>query len=116
MDWKKSIWKIITLLVVSTLIFNSELVAFGMIIDYLGLDLFLLPLEVQVVALFGYYFQNWIKPAFKAFKRFLQKLDPYFFIPTRNAILKFPAILCHAIPGYFSIYLSFVVGVPESVF
>jgi len=115
MNWKKSAWKIVTLLVVGTLIFNPELVAFGMFIDYVGLDLFLLLLEVQVVTLFGYYFQNWIKPALKLVMKFLQKFDPYFFIPSRNVISKFPVILCHAIPGYFVIYLSFVVDVSDSV-
>ncbi len=116
MNWKKSTWKIATFLVVGFLIFNPELVVFGMFIDAVGLDLFLLLLEVQVVALFGYYFQNWIKPAINLIKGFIQKHDPYFFIPTRNVISKFPAILCHALPGYFAIYLSFVVDVPESVF
>ena len=116
MDWKKSTWKIATFLVVSFLIFNPELVLFGMFIDAVGLDLFLLLLEVQVVALFGCYFQNWIKPAFSLVKRLIQKLDPYFFIHTRKVISKFPAILCHAIPGYFAIYLSLVADAPESIF
>ena len=112
MNWKKSTWKIATFLVVSFLIFNPELVVFGMFVDAVGLDIFLLLLEVQVIALIGYYFQNWIKPSLNLVKRQIQKLDPYFFIPTRNVISKFPPILCHALPGYFTIYLSFTLDLP----
>jgi len=34
-----------------------------------------------------------------------QKIDPYFFIPSRQQILATPGILAHAVPGYMVLLL-----------
>lgn len=110
MNLRKSSWKIASFLVVSFLIFKPEFMALALLIDGIGLELFLLLLEVQAIAVFGYYFQNWFKPAAKPIYKFIQKFDPYFFIPTKSVVAQYPIVFVHAIPGFivFSIGLLFV--------
>jgi hypothetical protein len=35
-------------------------------------------------------------------KQFLERLDPFFFVPTRQQVATYPAILVHAVPGLVS--------------
>lgn len=107
MNIKKWIWKITTLSVTCVLLLNPELLSFALFADAVGLDIFLLLLEVQIVAVSGYYFHNWFKPILMPFYKFLLKVDPYFFIPTKDSIGKYPVILCHAVP----FLMLFIIGV-----
>ncbi|WP_254304091.1 hypothetical protein [Shewanella sp. VB17] len=77
------------------------------LIDAIGLDLFLLLIEVQIVAVSGYYFQVWFKPILIPYYKILRKVDPYFFIPTKNSVAKYPMILCHAVP----FLMLFIIGI-----
>jgi len=110
MNLRKSSWKIASFLVVSFFLFKPEFMALGLFIDGIGLELFVLLLEVQAVAVFGYYFQNWFKPVAMPVYKFVQKLDPYFFVPTKSVISQYPIVIIHAIPGFivFSIGVMFV--------
>lgn len=98
MNLKKLYWKIATLVAFSFLLINPEAVPLVLYIDAIGLELFLMLLEVQFIAIAGYYFHVWIKPVLTPVYRSICKIDPYFFIPTKNVIKKYPAMLCHAIP------------------
>jgi hypothetical protein len=84
MNLKKSSWKIASVFVVSFLLFKPEFMSFALLIDGIGLELFILLLEVQAIAVFGYYFQNWFKPVAKPVYKFIQRFDPHFFIPTKS--------------------------------
>ena len=110
MNFKESSWKIASFMVVIFFLLKPEFMVLGLFIDSIGLELFVLLLEVQAVAVFGYYFQTWFKPAVKPLYQFIQKFDPYFFIPTKNVVAKYPIVFVHAIPGFimFSIGLLFV--------
>ena len=77
------------------------------LIDAIGIDLFLLLIEVQIVAVSGYYFQVWFKPILIPCYKTLRKIDPYFFIPTKNSVVKYPMILCHAVP----FLMLFIIGI-----
>ncbi|WP_133408168.1 hypothetical protein [Parashewanella tropica] len=98
MNLKKVYWKIVTLVVFSFLLINPEAVPLVLYIDAIGLELFLMLLEVQFIAIAGYYFHVWVKPVLAPVYHSISKLDPYFFIPTKNVIKKHPAMLCHAVP------------------
>lgn len=98
--------KIAGFLVVTSLLLNPEFMVLGLFIDGIGFELFLMLLEVQIVAMFGYYFQHWFKPVAKPIYKFIQRFDPYFFVPTRQSIVQHPAILAHAIPGFMVLYLA----------
>ncbi|MGB0938584.1 MAG: hypothetical protein ACPGTQ_14080 [Colwellia sp.] len=110
MNLKKSSWKIASFLLVLFLISKPELMALSLLIDGIGLELFILLLEVQAIAVFGHYFQNVFKPVVKPIYKNIQKLDPFFFIPTRAILVQYPIVFVHAIPGFivFSIGLLFV--------
>ena len=110
MNLKKSSWKISSFLLVIFLLTEPEFIAFAVLLDGIGLEFFVLLLEVQAIAVFGYYFQNWFKPAAKPVYKFIQKFDPHFFVPTKSVIAQYPIMFIHAIPGVVisSIGLSFV--------
>jgi len=79
---------------------NPEFIVMSGFIDAIGLEMFSLLIEVQIISVVGYYFQNWIKPVLMPFYSYFQKIDPYFFIPTQPVVRDFPLILCHVIPGF----------------
>ena len=110
MNLPKFPWKMSSFLLVIFLLLEPELIAFAVLLDGIGLEFFVLLLEVQAMAGFGYYFQTWFKPIAKPIYKFIQELDPYFFIPTKSAVAQYPIVFFHAIPGFilFSIGLLFV--------
>jgi len=103
-------WKTSSFFLVLFLLLEPEFIAVAVLLDGIGLEFFVLLLEVQAMAVFGYYFQNWFKPIAKPIYKLIQKLDPYFFVPTKSAVVQYPIVLVHAIPGLilFSIGLLFV--------
>jgi hypothetical protein len=81
------------------LLLGPELAALALFIDFVSLDVFLLLIEVQIVAMRGYYFHTWFKPILMPIYRLLLNCDPYFFIPTRALVNKYPMVLCHTVPS-----------------
>ncbi len=114
MNFKKSLWKVLTFMAVMFFLFRPEYMALGLFIDAIGLDIFLLLLEVQFIAVSGYYVQNWVKPIFKPIYLSIKKVDPYFFIPTKKVVTKIPSILLHAVPGFMFLYLDCLFIIPDS--
>jgi hypothetical protein len=102
---RKLIWKAATIAVAFLLLANPELIALALFVDVVGLDLFLILIQVQVMALSGYYFQVWIKPILMPVYSYLLKIDPYFFIPSKDAVRQCPVILCHAVPFFMALML-----------
>lgn len=102
MKFKKSFWKYSTFLLILMLSLNpaSPLFTLGLIIDAVGLEMFLLLIKIQFITLASFYFHTYCKPILKPVYRFIQKFDRYFFIPTKSCIKQYPAILCHSIPGF----------------
>ena len=85
-----------------------ELVA---IVDLLGTELFLLSLLLGLRLVLRLYV---LDPT----RRFLERVDPYFFVPTRRQIGRCPGIVAHAMPGFVATYVAWVawgVVVPLSV-
>lgn len=113
MNFKKSLWKLTTFLVVVFFLLKPEFMMLGLFIDGIGLELFLLLLEVQFVAVGGYYFREWFKPVLKPIYVRFQKIDPYFFVPTKSSLAKIPGMMLHAIPGFLVFYLDFWFVIPD---
>ena len=114
MNLKKSLWKGLTLMVVLFFLLRPEYMVLGLFIDGIGLELFLLLLEVQFIAVSGYYFKHWLKPILNPIYLSIKKIDPYFFIPTKAVVIKIPSILLHAVPGVMFLYLDFLFIIPDS--
>jgi hypothetical protein len=98
MKSKKILWKVTAFLIVCFLLSNPELFSLALFIDAIGIEIFVILLEVQIIAIGGYYFRVWFKPVIKPFYMFIVKHDPYFFIPTRTIVKECPALCFHAVP------------------
>jgi len=92
---------------VCLLLVKPELLTLALFVDAVGLDLILILIQFQIVAVGGYYFQFWIKPMLMPMYKYLQKVDPYFFIPTKDLVRQCPMLLCHSVPFFMVLMLFF---------
>ena len=53
---------------------NPEFIVMSGFIDAIGLEMFSLLIEVQIISVVGYYFQNWIKPVLMPFYNYFKNL------------------------------------------
>jgi hypothetical protein len=67
------------------------------VIDLVGIELFL-------TFCFGGFLWRF-RAAANVIKAVLEKLDPYFFIPTRSQVVSCPTLLVHAVPGLVGVCL-----------
>ncbi len=74
------------------------------LLDGLGAELFLLCFLVGIRLYVKMFFDS-ARTFRNAVRAFIERLDPYFFIPSRHQIVECPGISVHAIPGYISLYL-----------
>jgi hypothetical protein len=68
---KNKAWRYVTALVVVLIILNPEMAELALFVDAIGLDIFLMLFEVQVVALIGVLFNNRIRPILIFVKRII---------------------------------------------
>ena len=99
--FKKRLLRISAVLLIVTITAAPEMIGFGVVLfallDVLGAELFLLCFAVGV--------RLYVRVLIDAFRTFIERVDPYFFVPSRYQILDCPGISMHAIPGYISLYL-----------
>ena len=69
MSWKRRFWKYATAIVVVLIVLNPETVHFALFLDAIGLDIFLLLLEVQIFAMVGIFVTENVKPMQAYLKR-----------------------------------------------
>jgi hypothetical protein len=62
MNWKTSLWKLATAIVVAVTIFNPETTEFALVVNTLGLDVFFMLLEIQVLVMLGAFAGTTIRP------------------------------------------------------
>jgi hypothetical protein len=67
------------------------------VIDLVGVELFL-------TFFFGGFFWRF-RVAANVIKSALERLDPFFFIPTRSQVVSCPTLLVHAVPGLVGLCL-----------
>ena len=65
MSSKNKIWRYASIIFVSLLLINPELIELALFIDAIGLELFIIMLEVQLFSLLGVYFNGKINPVLK---------------------------------------------------
>lgn len=63
MRFKNGVWRYATTIVVVLVLLNPEMAELALFVDAVGLDLFLMLLEIQVVVISGLFFKTKIKPA-----------------------------------------------------
>ncbi|MES9940803.1 MAG: hypothetical protein ABW104_10490 [Candidatus Thiodiazotropha sp. 6PLUC2] len=73
MNLKKKAWKYATAAVFVLIIFNPEMIELALFIDAIGLEVFLMLLEVQVLAILGALLNSKVRPVTSTLKHFLEK-------------------------------------------
>lgn len=108
---KKKVWKYISVMLVTVLMFSlaPEVRLFGLLIDSIGIDIFLLLVKTQIAFIFIGVYHQLLKPILSSVNRWLEKIDPYYFLPSVSQIKECPVIVFHAAP--FLIGLSFMLVV-----
>jgi len=72
------------------------------VIDLVGVELFL-------IFFFGGFLWRF-RVAANVIRTALERLDPFFFIPTRSQVISCPGLLVHAVPGLVVLCLIVFVG------
>jgi hypothetical protein len=70
---KDKAWKYATAVVVVLIVFNPEVIELALFIDAVGLEMFLMLFEVQVLMIIGALLNNIIKPAVSSLKHSIKK-------------------------------------------
>lgn len=96
---KKTVWALAFVLAVLIFLF-SPFVGFELIffIDAIGLDMFAMLIEVQLLVTFGLFFDR-VKTIFGNINRQMMRWDSNYFIPEMRTIREFPPIIIHAVPS-----------------
>ncbi len=106
--WKNRLLPILAILLIVIITAAPEMAGFSVelfaLLDGLGAELFLLCFSVGIRLYVKMFFDS-ARTFRNAVRAFIERLDPYFFIPSRHQIVECPGILVHAIPGYISLYL-----------
>lgn len=76
MSFKDKAWKYATVIVVLFIILNPEMAELALFIDAIGLEMFLMLVEVQIVAIFGVFFRTKIKPVYIYIKGLCFRIIP----------------------------------------
>jgi len=62
MKVKNKVWRFITVLIVIFLILNPEMVEFSIFINAVGIDIFIMLLQIQFIVISGAFFDKKIRP------------------------------------------------------
>ena len=95
-NFKDKAWKLATATVVLIVILNPEFAELALFIDAVGLEMFLMLIEVQVIAIFSVFFSTKIKPICIYVKSLCLRLIP---INCWINIKKNPDALMLAVPS-----------------
>ncbi len=105
---KNRLLHILAVLLIVVITAAPEMAVFSVdlfvLLDALGAEFFLLCFAVGARLYVRMFFDS-ARTFRNAVRAFIERLDPYFFIPSRHQIVECPGISVHAIPGYVSLYL-----------
>ncbi|HJR70150.1 MAG TPA: hypothetical protein VKA43_08945 [Gammaproteobacteria bacterium] len=89
----------------------------GIALELIGL-LDLVGVELFFALVFGGLLLR-VRAILSGLEQFFGRLDPFFFIPTRQQVANYPGILVHAVPGLVSIciagYLVSEISLPQGM-
>ena len=112
MSWKEKAWKYATALTVAVIILNPEMAKIALFIDAVGLKMFILLLEVQIIAVFGPFFNTRIKPIYIYTKNLIIRHTP---IPSWATIKNEPSMLVLSVPSPAFLMHLLVLSVAVSI-
>lgn len=106
MNFKDKLWRYATTFIVLFIILNPEIAELALFIDVIGLEMFLMLLEVQVIAIFSVFFNSNIKPAYIYTKKLFQRYLP---INSWRNIKEIPESLILAVPSPVTLMNALVI-------
>jgi hypothetical protein len=106
MNFKNKAWKYATIFVVSLVILNPETIHLALIIDSIGLEMFLMLLEIQAVLLIGILLNNRITPTLYYLRNFIGK---HIYMVSWKSIKEEPACLIYAVPSQATLMRTLVI-------
>jgi len=77
-EYKHRLWKYATVIVVALIIFNPEMVSLALFIDAVGLEIYLMLLEVQIYTILAVFLNAKIKPILDCMKNICARHFPTF--------------------------------------
>jgi hypothetical protein len=103
---KKNWWKLATVMVTTVLLLSlhPEIRAIGLLVGAMGMDAFVLFFEAQLLLIIGITYRQKIRPMLLRANSVAEKLDPFYFIPSRDLVRRYPPIAVHAIPFFVGLY------------
>ena len=117
MNWKNKLWKYATLCIVVVIILNPEMVGLALFIDAVGLEIFIMLLEVQLLAVLSAILNNRIKPIIEFIKTSYAR---YFPLLTWQNIRETPQCLVFSTPSpatlMYLLVFSAAVGIVSNVY
>jgi hypothetical protein len=96
MNRSSTLWKYVTLFIVTLLVFNPEFAELALFIDAIGLEMFLMLMEIQAATILGLLFSNKIKPLFDSVRRYF---SGWFVISSWRTTLQDPKLLVLKVPS-----------------
>jgi hypothetical protein len=106
-DWIKKItsigiWYFLAVLITSLVAGPEILISMELmgLVELLGASTFVLMYVSGLKLFLAKAFNSFFKPVIFPIYKKIQQLDPYFFIATLTNFKKFPALICHSIPGF----------------
>lgn len=110
---KKKMWKVLTLGVVFLLMISvsPEVRLLGLFIEAIGLDMFVLLFEVQILAIFLAFYNGSVRPMLVRVTATFERMDPFYFSPSMAIIRKCPAMMMHSVPLLVPCYLIVCLGI-----
>lgn len=78
MSLKNNVWKYATLFVVLMILLNPEYAELAIFIDSVGLNVFLVLIEVQLITVFGIFHKSLLNPAYRYLKQLFMLLSTKF--------------------------------------
>ena len=103
---KKNWWKLATVMITTVLLLSlhPEIRAIGLLVGAMGMDVFVLFFEAQLLLMVGIAYRQKIRPMLLRANAIAERLDPFYFIPSLDLVRKYPPIAVHAIPFFVGLY------------
>ncbi|MEX0739064.1 MAG: hypothetical protein WD071_06965 [Pseudohongiella sp.] len=104
-------WQLATAVLVFFLVVSvsPEARLAGLLIETLGLEFFLYLFQIQILIVLASIY-SLTRPYILRVNTFFERIDPYYFVPTRKMVKTCPSILVHSVPflvgGYLIVFLG----------
>ena len=103
---KKNWWKLATVMIATVLVLSlhPEFRVIGLLVGATGIDAFVLFFEAQLLLTIGITYRQRIRPMLLRANSIVERLDPFYFVPSLDLVRRYLPIAVHAIPFFVGLY------------